>query len=276
MNHILAIILILFSLEVYAESFTYSLQYGNENPICVDINNVLNSKFKKPWDNVYIDSQGSCKNEDINPEDTARALNKVDIYKEADWDPLVLQYLDDNLLKKFARNQLVNWFPKANEFEKINWKIFRACSGNESGISCQVLAAHVDVDNDGILEWVVKPVSIYFAVDNDKISVCGRDILKIYSGDNFKFGTAIDLNNPAPFEVTLSENINGSFSGLFHRPFIYRNQFYLLEHYYLIDNSILNKRYFNVVKINSLKKPTELQDVRTEMVCSIKMQNSKE
>ena len=121
------------------ERYRYRLETGAQNEVCRHMTQVFNTRFKTPWDKGWLKPE-------LIPKIQGRPYDQVFARMPG------VEYNKD-----FVWSMLLSKYPTSPEFNAVKWQETRGrLTTTSSSSDFPILAARLDIDNDGSLDWVVK------------------------------------------------------------------------------------------------------------------------
>ena len=240
--------------------YKYSLTSGVDKQLCSHMTQVLSANFASPWEIGYLS---------LNPNPVTQGvpLNQVfDRFPGIEYN------------ERHAFEMLYSKYPTTPEFEAIHWREGLSCLTDSPDSCSPVLMAKVDIDNDGVEEWVVKTSFMKDILSWEAQNGFGDD-LRIFEAGQF------DPSRPYSRDTFVhGQKPNGSpryLKGALLRPFIFNGSTYLAAYEFkwakkLSQAGFLvpSDEHMNILRVTKGGYYFDKEVVKrsnTETVCTIQM-----
>lgn len=214
--------------------FKYELKESYDDQVCHHMLGVFNSKFSTPWVSEPMgDSTGKRSSQDNPPVFTANPS-----YAEhGKYAFPKLPGVEHDARQTFEMRHTK--LPTSPEFDLISWREGRR---KNEGVISSMLVADFDIDNDGIMETVIK---VGFWGDGNVYSIhIPWDSYYIYKQGDINPTKITDY-------VVLGEKARYSIEGRFVRPFIFNGKTYLTSY----------EPFFGILEDSNRVETPEVEDM---------------
>ena len=261
------------------ELYKYRLEESKDKDLCSHMTKVFNRNFKTPWDRGYDNG--------LNPSPSVFGTPYDQVFER-------LPGVEYN--KQFVFQMLLAKYPSSPEFDAVKWqegRVYYPDSARPGELRASpMLVTHLDIDNDGKKEWIVKN-SFMFKMPNSSISgvgdtdYSGWDDLRVFPADGLNLATPLKSEQlthgqkPGYQPRMLDNQV-----ALQLRPFIYKDKTYLSAYQVVWRDKSKScgkprfycyypdREYLNILQvIEGGKNPYRqfIETANTETVCRIRM-----